>query len=240
LALVTRRPSARIIFITGTDTGAGKTVLTGLLLRHLRNSGCHALAMKPFCSGGLGDVNLLRALQDGELSDREINPFYFPEPVAPLVSARAHGRRILLTEVLRCARGLARRCDCLLIEGSGGLLVPLGEGYTALDLILRLRCEVMVAARNRLGVINHALLTLRALRGAGLPHPKVVLMEARRADPSAATNVRMLEELGRPVEARSLPFLGARCASPAVARRSALRVRTALAGLLAAPGTVGR
>src|SRR5579859_7771518 len=94
-----RQRTGKIIFITGTDTGVGKTVFTSLLLHHLRKSGVYALAMKPFCSGGRGDVWLLRAMQDGELSEEEINPFHFPEPVAPLVSARQHKRRIPLTNV---------------------------------------------------------------------------------------------------------------------------------------------
>src|SRR5437870_5476318 len=75
--------SFRTIFITGTDTGVGKTVVTALLLRYLRQNGCHALAIKPFCTGGRTDAEILRAVQYGELSLQQINPFYFPEPVAP-------------------------------------------------------------------------------------------------------------------------------------------------------------
>ena len=80
----------KIIFITGTDTGVGKTLLTALLLHHLRQTGVHALAMKPFCSGGRADVRLLQSLQRGELSDAEMNPFYFAEPIAPFVAAKKH------------------------------------------------------------------------------------------------------------------------------------------------------
>src|SRR5437868_2134606 len=133
----------KIIFVTGTDTGVGKTVFTGLLLHHLRTGGCHALAMKPFCSGGRADVKLLRALQEAELDEDEINPFYFPEPIAPLVSSRRHHRAVLLGEVVHRIKKVARRCDVLLIEGSGGLLVPLGEKYLVSDLIRRLECDVI-------------------------------------------------------------------------------------------------
>src|ERR1051326_5574870 len=90
----------RTIFITGTDTGVGKTVLTGLLLAHLRAIGGHAMALKPFCSGSRKDVDLLYALQDGELAAEAINPFYFREPVAPLIAARQHGRLLPLGQVL--------------------------------------------------------------------------------------------------------------------------------------------
>ena len=123
-----RKGLARLVFVTGTDTGVGKTLVTALLLHHLRQRGCHALAMKPFCSGGTQDVDLLHRLQQGELSRREINPFYFAEPVAPLVAARRRRRRISAGDVLRRIRAVQRRCGCLLIEGAGGLMAPLGAG----------------------------------------------------------------------------------------------------------------
>ena len=98
---------ARTIFITGTDTGVGKTLLTALLLTHLRDGGCKARALKPFSSGGREDAELLFKLQDGELTLDEINPFHFSEPLAPLVAARIHRRSISLREVLAHIRGVA-------------------------------------------------------------------------------------------------------------------------------------
>src|SRR5215471_13308077 len=77
---ITAMRESRLIFITGTDTGVGKTVLSAMLLSHLRAGGCHALGLKPFCSGARADVDLLRAVQARELTREEINPFYFPEP----------------------------------------------------------------------------------------------------------------------------------------------------------------
>ncbi|MCX6928449.1 MAG: dethiobiotin synthase [Verrucomicrobia bacterium] len=130
-----RRQAHRIIFITGTDTGVGKTLLTGLLLHYLRHSGCHALAMKPFCSGSRADAEFLHAVQENELTLDEINPFFFSEPLAPLVAARKHQRSICLSSVLRRIRSLASRCQCLLVEGIGGVMVPLGEGFCVADLI---------------------------------------------------------------------------------------------------------
>ncbi len=213
------RPS--IIFVTGTDTGVGKTLLTALLLRRLRGTGRRALAIKPFCSGGTGDADLLGALQDGELSAREVNPFRFPEPVAPLVAARKHRRRIGLGEVLREVRAVARRCDWLLIEGAGGLLAPLGERFTAIDIITRLRCKVIVAAPNKLGVLNHALLTVRALRAAGAGPIEVVLMGGRRPDLSAESNPRVLAEWLAPTPLRQAPFFGMRCCTIRAVERNA-------------------
>src|SRR4051812_2132113 len=192
----------RIIFITGTDTGVGKTLLTALLLQHVRQSGNRALAMKPFCSGGTGDVEFLAAMQDGKLPRDEITPFYFPEPIAPLVAARLHRRKIPLSSVLAHIRLTAAllvqapiqqskspspphsptpslhhsTTPVLLIEGSGGLLVPLGENYTVADLIAKLRCEVIVASRNRLGTINHTLMTVKSLQHIGIRRVTVILM----------------------------------------------------------------
>ena len=199
----------RVIFITGTDTGVGKTLLTGMLLHHLRASGCHALAMKPFCSGGLGDVKLLQVVQDRELTTREVNPFYFREPLAPLVAARKHGRWITLAQVRERIRLMTKRCECLLIEGSGGLFVPLGEGYTVADLIAGLGCETIVVARNQLGTINHTLLTTRSLQAVGVLRLKVVLM-AHKIDDSTRSNALILGELLGRTELFCLPHLGAK------------------------------
>ncbi len=223
---------AGLVFISGTDTGVGKTVLTGLLLRHLRSTGRRALAIKPFCAGGAGDVDLLGALQDGELSAREVNPFYFQEPVAPLVAARKHGRRIGLTEVLRAVLSVAQRCDWLLIEGAGGLLAPLGEGFTALDVIARLRCKVIVAAPNKLGTINHTLLTVQALRAAAVSQLKVVLMNGRHPDPSAESNPRVLAEWLAPTPLFQAPFLGMRCSTIQAVEQNAKKIGAMLERLV--------
>ncbi len=189
----------KIIFVTGTDTGVGKTLLTALLLCHLRQTGVHALAMKPFCSGGTQDVDLLESLQAGELTRKEINPFYFTEAIAPLVAARTQRRRISLADVTKRVRRVAGKCECLLVEGSGGLLVPLGDGYTVADLIERLRCEVIVVARNKLGTINHTLLTVCCLESRGVRKPVVVLMDGPRKDRASLTNHATLGELLDPV-----------------------------------------
>src|SRR5262245_48754787 len=141
-------PTPRILFITGTDTGVGKTVLTALLLSHLRQQGLHALALKPFCSGSRNDVTLLRAVQENELTVQDINPYYFPEPVAPLIAARKHKRPVRIAPLVQHIRNIARRCDILLVEGAGGLLVPIAKGLTILDLVAQLRCRVIVVAHN--------------------------------------------------------------------------------------------
>lgn len=255
---------SRIIFITGTDTGVGKTMLTALMLCYLRGKGAHALALKPFCSGGRQDAELLHELQDGELTLDEVNPFYFPEPVAPLVSARQHKRGIPLNSVVQHIRTIAKRLSApvsskpstqnsnltthnfLLIEGSGGLLVPLGENYTVRDLIARLNCEVIVVSRNKLGTINHTLLTLEALSLPALDKPKTgrrltgaprarsircLLMDFRARDVSTRSNRGILKELVHPIPLVSLPFLGQNCGSPSSLKKSAKKFQKTLAPL---------
>jgi len=244
----------KIVFITGTDTGVGKTLLTALLLCHLRAQGLQALALKPFCSGGRADAEILRQLQDGELTIDEINPFYFPEPVAPLVSARKRRQNIPLEHVVQRIQSIAERLtqiprlpsgarrsmhrklktnNFLLIEGSGGLLVPLGEGYTVRDLIQRLACDVLVVSRNQLGTINHTLLTVQSLIHA-IPHSalKLVLMDSSSPDFSRRSNPAILAELLDPVPLFQLPFLGPRCFSATGLKKNAKRFQKSLARLL--------
>jgi len=223
---------ARIIFITGTDTGVGKTLLTGLLLRRLRDSHCHALAMKPFCSGSRADTEFLRAAQDRELTLDEISPVSFPEPLAPLLSARKHRRVISLPDVLRSIKCLAARCQCLLIEGIGGLLVPLGEGFTVRDLIARLDCEVIIVSCNRLGTINHTLLTVEALKTTVNKGLKIVLMSHKKEDLSSRWNHRIMAELLAPVPVLPVPFLSGNLAQIKALKNNRKKIQKTLARIL--------
>lgn len=190
-----------ITVISGTDTGVGKTVLTALLVRHLRRQGINALALKPFSSGSRSDARILRAAQDSAPALDQINPFHFPEPVAPLVAARKHNRKVSLQRVLDWIRQTS--CDHLLIEGAGGLLTPLGENFTLLDIINDLNATLVIVAPNKLGVINHTLLTLRA---ANRP-AAVILMSQLKADRSAKTNFAILQDLIAPCPIITFPFL---------------------------------
>jgi dethiobiotin synthetase len=198
----------KILFVTGTDTGAGKTVLTAMLLAFLRRGGGGALAMKPFCSGSRGDARLLHSLQRECLTLDEVNPFYFDKPLAPAAAAGPGRPKVPLEAALRPIRLLANRCNLLLVEGAGGLLAPLGENYSARDLICRLKCRTIVVCLNQLGVINHVMLTAEALQTAGMKDFTVVMMGVKRPDLSAASNPRMIRKWlpGNPVFC--LPYLG--------------------------------
>ena len=198
----------KVIFVTGTDTGAGKTLLTALLLIHFRRRGNKAWAIKPFCSGLRTDAELFYKIQERELGKEIVNPFHFPEPIAPLISSRKHRRRIELEEVVERIQFVQKQCEFLLVEGSGGLLVPLGEGYLVADVIKALSCPVVVAARNKLGVINHTLLTTRILNRVSGFGMKVVLMDRITSDLASETNQRILEEILGPIRVFRLPYCG--------------------------------
>jgi dethiobiotin synthetase len=220
----------KILFITGTDTGVGKTLLTASLLHHLRGRSVNALAIKPFCSGGWGDVHLIQSLQPGEISDSEANPFYFSKPIAPLV-AGARRKKIQLHDVVKSIQNVKKKCDRLLIEGSGGLLVPLGPGYTVADLIARLDCRVLVTAHNRLGTINHTLLTINALKDIGIKpcDVTVVLMGQSKPDLSSKTNQQTLTALLKSIPVLSIPYLGIKAATTDSIKKSAPKIEPILA-----------
>jgi dethiobiotin synthetase len=222
---------AKIIFITGTDTGVGKTVVTALLLRHLRQAGCNALAIKPFCSGSRADARLLRSLQKNSLTLDEINPFFFTKPTAP---AAAVGRRkaIPLGTVLQKIGAVGRRCDVLLVEGIGGLLVPLGKHYTVADLILRLHCPTLIVCRNRLGTINHALLTVKALQTIGLKRLGIVMVKDKKPDISAFSNPKIIRKMAPSSPVFLIPNLGSRASSAGVIKRNAIFLKKTLAQIV--------
>lgn len=230
--------STRILFITGTGTGVGKTLLTGLLLDHLRGTGVRARAVKPFCSGGTQDVRFLSQLQDGELLEREVCPFYFKEPIAPLVAQRIHKKIVKLRQVLAHLRKMAANCEVLLVEGSGGLLVPLGEGYSVADLITGMDCETIVVASNKLGTINHTLLTVRHLQSLSgfrkkqRQNLKVVLMDRGAGDESTGSNGEILREFLAPVPLMQVPFLGKNACRARVVRNSRRKITKTLASIL--------
>lgn len=220
---------SRVIFVTGTDTGVGKTVLTASLLFYLRQSGIQALAMKPFCSGGTADVDLIQAIQGGERLREEVNPFYFAEPLAPLVASRKRRRRIRLSQVLQTIRRMEKECKRLIVEGSGGLLVPLGEGFTVAELIANLECDVVVVGRNKLGAINHTLLTVEALQARRVNRIKVVLMDQATLDASSRSNAAILRKTLAGAEVFRVPYLGAGADRIGAVKRNVKKLKKTLA-----------
>jgi dethiobiotin synthetase len=222
----------KIIFVTGTDTGAGKTVLTAMLLAFLRGAGGRALAMKPFCSGPRGDARLLHSLQKECSTLDEVNPFYFDKPLAPAAAAGRSTPPVSLAVALERIRDLGTRCDLLVVEGVGGLMTPLGSKFTVRDLIRQLDCKAVVVCLNRLGVINHALLTAEALQVAEIKEFAIVMMGVKKPDISAASNPRMIRQRLPSVPIFCLPYLGNRASTAPAAKKNAKMLKKTLAAVV--------
>lgn len=198
----------RIFFITGTDTGAGKTVLTALLAQFLRERGVNAAALKPVCSGGRADARALHAAMGGALLLDEINPWHFRAPIAPLLAARRERKSVRLSAVLAHVRAMQKRFDVLLVEGAGGLLSPLGGDFDSGDLLAALDALPVVVAMNRLGAVNHVLLTLKALPRRAAGRARVVWMSPPKRDAAVVTNAGLLAEFFDAKRIFTLQWLG--------------------------------
>jgi dethiobiotin synthetase len=198
----------RTLFITGTDTGVGKTVLTALLARFLRERGVNVAALKPVCSGGRDDARALHAALSGTLTLDEINPWHFRTAIAPSLAAKLEKKPVKLAQVLAHARAMQKKCDVLLIEGAGGLLSPLGENFDSRDLIAALRAMPIIVAPNKLGAVNHILLTLAALTKNRRAQARVVLMSPLKPDTATAFNVKLLRQFFPSRNICTLPWLG--------------------------------
>jgi dethiobiotin synthetase len=200
--------------VTGTDTGVGKTVVGCALAAALRRRGLRVVAMKPIESGVEFDdphrdgARLRRAAGD-QRPLALTAPITFRDAVAPLVAARRERRPIDVEQLDAAVRDAARDHDALIIEGAGGLLVPVTERLAYDALFARWTVDPIVVASNRLGVINQVRLTLAAARAAGL-RPRLVVLNAlftSAPDSSIADNARIIAELER-VPVCELPWIG--------------------------------
>jgi len=174
----------RGLFVTGTDTGVGKTVLSAALVAALAAAGERVRAFKPVVTGledtagadgeGWPADHVLLGMAAG-MAPEEVSPLRFGPAVSPHLAAELAGEAIEPERLLTAARESARDGETLIAEGVGGLLVPLSEGHSVRDLALALDLPVVIAARPGLGTINHTLLTLEAARAVGLDVRAVVL-----------------------------------------------------------------
>jgi dethiobiotin synthetase len=156
------------LFVTGTDTGVGKTWFTRWLVRAWRRAGHDAVALKPLATGDRDDAAALRLAMDSRLSLDEINPVHFREPAAPLVSAAAEGRTIDFPRLNAHVRAICHRFSHVAVEGVGGWRVPLAPGCEVREWARDLALPVVVVARGTLGTLNHTQLTVESIRAAGV------------------------------------------------------------------------
>jgi dethiobiotin synthetase len=176
------RVSLRGVVVTGTDTGVGKTVLAAAICAGLAERGERVAAFKPAVTGldedpaeWGHDHELLASVANAGQAPEDVAPYRFGTPASPHLAAALAGVEIDPAELRDAARGAAAVADALVVEGVGGLLVPLTPAYLVRDLAADLQLPVVIAARPGLGTINHTLLTVESARAAGLRVTGVVM-----------------------------------------------------------------
>lgn len=202
----------RGVFVTGTGTEVGKTVLAAVLAHSLASEGRAVAVFKPAVTGledpGEADHELLRRAAGSHQTDAEIAPYRYQPPASPHLAAALAGEEICRARLLSAAEAAAGGAEELVCEGVGGLLVPLAPGYLVRDFAADLGLPVAIAASPGLGTINHTLLTIEAARAAGLEVAAVVLTPWPQA-PSRIerSNRETIEALGE-APVRALPRIG--------------------------------
>ncbi len=211
------------LFVTGTDTGAGKTLIASALLRAFTLSGLRAIGMKPVATGcyvdahnrANEDIAALIAASNVRAPIDLVNPYCFEPAIAPHLAAQQAGSSISLTRIRDCYLSLASLADRVVVEGAGGLLVPLSPREDWSDLVRLLDLSVVLVVGMRLGCLNHALLTAEVIRSHGLPFAGWVANRIDSAMPFFEDN---LETLRRKLPA---PLIGIMPFAPDDARARA-------------------
>ncbi|MBL0058168.1 MAG: dethiobiotin synthase [Elusimicrobia bacterium] len=188
------------LFITGTDTGVGKTFIGCLLAESIRGAGKTVGVLKPFSAGDLDDAAALHRSAGRPGPVDRVTLLYSRLPLAPAaqVGLGRGGRTVVektFAKTLSAVKELQKQFDSVLVEGLGGVLAPLGGPYVVADLIARLRLPVWIVGRAGLGTLNHVLLTVEALRHRGLTPRRIILSGHTGHDLSEKTNARILEGL---------------------------------------------
>jgi dethiobiotin synthetase len=190
------------LFITGTDTGVGKTYVTCHLAEKLRRAGVDVGVMKPISTGPAGEDDAFYLKKRLKLSDplELINPIHLKHPLAPYPAARLEKRKIDLKKIFAAFKELEKRHETVLVEGIGGVAVPITKDYCVIDLIKDMGLPVIVVARAGLGTINHTLLTVGALIDCKIEVAGIIVNGFTGRDKAEKTNVEVIEKLsGIPV-----------------------------------------
>ncbi|MGA0845675.1 MAG: dethiobiotin synthase [Luteolibacter sp.] len=182
-------------FVTGTDTGVGKTYITRLLLEGMREAGIRAVGCKPLACGDRDDAAIIAAASGGLELD-VVNPVYYPSPLAPYVAGLLENRPIEPKSLLGHCREMMASHDLVLVEGAGGWEVPIAPGYRISDLATDLGLPVILVVANRLGALNHSLLSIQAIRARGLECAGIILNQLEdELDTAMITNKGVIEDL---------------------------------------------
>jgi len=203
--------TARGVFIAGTDTGVGKTVFACALLRAYAARGLRAVGMKPVAAGIApgsacnADVAALAAASNVDAPLDARNPFAFAPAIAPHLAAAEAGVAIDLVRIREAYKLIAARADRVVVEGAGGVCVPLGPRHDMLDVALTLSLPVVLVVGMQLGCLNHALLSAHAIRARGLA---LVGWVGNLVDPEMARIEENLAALDQRLPARRIATLG--------------------------------
>jgi dethiobiotin synthetase len=197
---------AKGLFVTGTDTGVGKTLVSCALIRLLREEGVNAAGFKPIScgmdDGRWSDAEALRAAAGTGAGTESLDstcPLRFKAPLAPTLAAAAEGQRVHLDVARRALAAMNERREAVVVEGVGGWLVPLDEKTLVADFAVELNWPVLVVGRAGLGTINHTLLTVRDVERRGLPLAGVVLSDSGGGLPQSGSRGEIERLSGRRV-----------------------------------------
>ena len=192
---------AKGLFITGTDTGAGKTYITSLIIRALRAERVDTVGYKPICCGDRNDaVELADAsgisADNAEMLDR-INPVWLKTPAAPHVASMFENRPIIKDELMQGHQYLKDQHQCVITEGVGGLLVPInGMEFSVAELAKEVGDPVILVVGNKLGALNHTLLTVEAMRSRGIEPAGLIFNNLiDELDTATITNKGIVEDM---------------------------------------------
>jgi dethiobiotin synthetase len=184
------------LFITGTDTGVGKTHIAVRLLHLLRGSGISCAGMKPICCGDRRDAELLLAAGSDDLTIDDVNPIWLKTPAAPIVGSLMEEVNIDAEHILAVFHALQNRVEHVIVEGVGGWMVPIHPDYFISDLAVAMKLPVLVVGQNRLGCLNHAVLTVQSIIGHKLRCVGLALNRSPvTSDIAALTNANILTKI---------------------------------------------
>ena len=205
------------VFITGTDTGVGKSVITGLLARYLSEAGYSLITQKWVQTGserGKGDIKVHLQMM-GKKKEffsylPQMLPYTFTFPSSPHLSARLENKRIDVRRIRRSFTALVQKFEFVLVEGTGGVLVPLSKRSLLIDIARDFHLPVILVIQNRLGAINHSLLSIEAVRARRMGLIGVIfnnLAQSKRENPLILEdNVKIIKAMGRVDVLGSLPY----------------------------------
>lgn len=187
----------RGIFITGTGTEIGKTVIAGGLAAALKQAGTNVGVMKPISSGDTADARFLKHAAQVDEALSLINPIYLRHPLAPSVAARIERTEIDLSRIETAFAELQQRYDFVIVEGVGGIAVPIRDDFLVVQLIKQLKLPILIVATAGLGTLNHTLLTVAFAQQFNIPIAGIVLngLRSESAGLAEATNPVEIEKL---------------------------------------------